>query len=97
MAPDSQRVALASLKFLFDKVLEMDIGVVAFQLSTKARKLPVVMTFDETERMLKQFHGWRRLQSHIMYGWFCRRSKTYYHWLLVKVLAPIATRCDGCG
>ena len=68
VAPDTQRVALASLKFLFDKVLEKDIGVVAFQLSTKARKLPVVMTFDETERMLKQFHGWRRLQSHIMYG-----------------------------
>jgi integron integrase len=68
LAPDTQRVALASLKFLFEQVLEVDIGMVSFQLSTKARKLPVVMTFDETEAMLGQFHGLRSLQSQIMYG-----------------------------
>ena len=68
LAPDSQRVAMAALKFLYNEVLEIDIGVIEFKLSTKARKLPVVMTFDETEAMLKQFHGVRLLQSKIMYG-----------------------------
>jgi integron integrase len=68
LAADTQRVALAALKFLYNEVLEIDIGVIQFKLSTRARKLPVVMTFSETEAMLKQFHGVRLLQSKIMYG-----------------------------
>ena len=67
-SPDSQRVALSALKFLYDKVLEHDIGILQFTTSTKLRKLPVVMTFEETAKMLEQFRGLGRLQSDIMYG-----------------------------
>ena len=59
---------MAAVKFLYDKVLDLDIGIVEFTLSTKPKKLPVVMTFRETEAMLGQFYGVRKLQSAIMYG-----------------------------
>ena len=68
LAPDTQRVALSALKFLYQNVLDQDIGLVDFTMSTKPKKLPVVMTFVETAKMLAQFHGLKRLQSDIMYG-----------------------------
>ncbi len=39
LSPDSQRVALSALKFLYDKVLEQDIGILQFTTSTKSRVL----------------------------------------------------------
>lgn len=68
LAPDTQRVALSAIKFLYKNVLEKDIGLVDFTMSTKPKKLPVVMSFKETAAMLEQFHGLKRLQSEIMYG-----------------------------
>lgn len=68
LAPDTQRVALSAIKFLYQQVLKKDIGELQFKLSTRQRKLPVVMSFEETQAMLRQFHGLRRLQSDIMYG-----------------------------
>ena len=68
LASDTQRVALSSLKFLYSQVLDQDLGLVDFQKSTKPKKLPVVMSFEETAAMLDQFHGVKRLQSDIMYG-----------------------------
>ena len=68
LAPDTQRVALSALKFLYQQVLKQDIGFLDFTMSTKPKKLPVVMTFEETAVMLDQFHGVKRLQSEIMYG-----------------------------
>ena len=68
LAGDTQRVALSALKFLYLKVLDQDIGLVDFTPSTKPKKLPVVMSFEETAAMLDQFHGLKRLQSDIMYG-----------------------------
>lgn len=59
LAPDTQRVALSALKFLYQQVLDQDIGFLDFSMSTKPRKLPVVMTFEETAAMLEQFHGLR--------------------------------------
>ena len=68
LAPDTQRVALSALKFLYLQVLDQDIGLLDFTMSTKPKKLPVVMTFEETTALLEQFHGLKRLQSDIMYG-----------------------------
>jgi len=68
LAADTQRVALSSIKFLYDQVLGLDIGIINFTRSTKPRKLPVVMNFRETEAMLAQFRGLQSLQSSIMYG-----------------------------
>ena len=68
LAADTQRVALSSIKFLYDRVLGLDIGIINYTRSTKPRKLPVVMNFRETEAMLAQFRGLQSLQSSIMYG-----------------------------
>jgi integron integrase len=68
LAGDTQRVALSAIKFLYLHVLDLDIGIVDFTASTRPRKLPVVMTFEETSAMLSQFRGLKRLQSEIMYG-----------------------------
>lgn len=68
LASDTQRVALSAIKFLYQHVLKLDIGIIKFTLSTKPKKLPVVMTFEETVSMLGQFRGVTRLQSEIMYG-----------------------------
>ena len=68
LASDTQRVALSALKFLYKEVLNQNLGLIVFTPSTKARKLPVVMSFEETTAMLGQFHGLKRLLSDIMYG-----------------------------
>ena len=66
--PDSQRVAGSALKFLYEKVLGIELGCLGFQVSKKSPKLPVVMSFRETSAMLNEFYGVRKLQSEIMYG-----------------------------
>jgi integron integrase len=68
LAPDTQRVALSALKFLYEQVLEKELGMLKYSSSTKPKKLPVVMSFGETALMLEQFHGLKRLKSDIMYG-----------------------------
>jgi len=43
-------------------------GQLDFTLATGERKLPVVMTFKETAKVLSQFSGVYKLQSELMYG-----------------------------
>ena len=65
---DTQRVAQSALKFLYEQVLKIDLGVLKFAPGKKSNKLPVVMSFKETELLLSQFSGLNLLQSRIMYG-----------------------------
>lgn len=67
-APDTQRVAGSALKFLYEQVLEIEIGFIEYKVSKNAPKLPVVMSFQETAAMLKEMRGLQRWQSDIMYG-----------------------------
>ena len=67
-SPETQRVAVSALKFLYEQVLDVKLGDVVFVRSKKAPKLPVVMSFQETSEMLDQFFGLQRLQSELMYG-----------------------------
>ena len=68
VAPDTQRVALSAIKFLYREVLNIDLGQLTFAPATGERKLPVVMTFGETSALLNKFSGLTRLQSELMYG-----------------------------
>jgi len=68
VANDTQRGALSALKFLYDQVLEKDLGYLDFAPADKPRKLPVVLTFNETLKLLDQFSGLTRIQSELMYG-----------------------------
>ena len=68
VSADTQRAALSALKFLYEQVLEIEMGKLDFTVGVNSKKLPVVMTFQETERMLKGFDGVDLLKSHLMYG-----------------------------
>ena len=68
ISPDTQRVHLSALKFLYEKVLEVELGELSFTMATGERKLPVVMTFKETASLLVEFSGTAKLQSELMYG-----------------------------
>ena len=68
VAPDTQRVSLSAIKFLYREVLDVDLGKLTFAPAQGDRKLPVVMTFRETSTLLNRFSGLTRLQSELMYG-----------------------------
>ena len=68
ISPDTQRVHFSALKFLYEQVLEIELGELNFTLATGERKLPVVMTFKETAAVLREFSGVYKLQSELMYG-----------------------------
>ncbi|MDG1874487.1 MAG: integron integrase [Mariniblastus sp.] len=68
VANETQRGALSALKFLYTQVLEKDLGLLDFAPADKPRKLPVVLTFNETSELLKQFSGTAQIQSELMYG-----------------------------
>jgi integron integrase len=68
VASETQRGALSALKFLYDQVLDKDLGILDFAPADKPRKLPVVLTFNETSELLDQFSGITRIQSELMYG-----------------------------
>ena len=68
VSADTQRAVLSALKFLYEQVLEIEIGKLVFTPGADCKKLPVVMTFKETERMLGGFGGLDLLKSHLMYG-----------------------------
>ena len=68
VANDTQRVAASALKFLYESVLNIELGILEFSPATKPRKLPVVLTFSEASALLREFSGVAKLQSELMYG-----------------------------
>ena len=74
---DTQRAAQSALKFLYEQVLEIDLGELNYAPGKKSNKLPVVMSFEETELLLSHFSGVHLLQSKIMYGCGLRISDCF--------------------
>ena len=68
VAPATQRGALSAIRFLYEEVMKLELGELNFAAARKRKKLPVVLTFQETQRLLNCFHGIGRLQSELMYG-----------------------------
>ena len=68
VAPSTQRAALSAIKFLYTDVLDIEIGELRFTTAVPRKKIPVVLTFAETQNLLSQFSGVGRLQSELMYG-----------------------------
>ena len=63
MSVDTQRAAQSALKFLYEQVLEIDLGELNYAPGKKSNKLPVVMSFEETELLLSHFSG-----VHLLHG-----------------------------
>ncbi len=65
----TQRQALNALNFFFKHVLEkeLDLGE-NFQPAQRSRKLPVVLTRDEVQRLLTELEGFQHLMAGLVYG-----------------------------
>ena len=68
VSPATQRSALSALKFLYEDVLNIELSGLTFARAPKRAKLPVVLSFGETRKLLDLFTGTSRLQSELMYG-----------------------------
>ncbi len=68
VAVNTQKVALNALVYLYKKFLNRDLGDLGFQLATKQRHLPSVLSMDEVMRILSQLEGRNRLIIELLYG-----------------------------
>jgi len=68
VAPATQRSALSAIRFLYEEVLGQELGELKFAAARDRKKIPVVLSFSETKRLLDCFTGVARLQSELMYG-----------------------------
>jgi len=69
VAPNTQKVALNALVFLFVEVLHRtDIEIPSYRQATRSPKLPVVLNRDELSRIFRLLEGSPRLCTQLMYG-----------------------------
>ena len=68
VAVDTQRAALSAIKFLYLQVLNKELGRLDFCPTTKDRKIPVVMCFQQTTTLMHLHSGLARLHAELMYG-----------------------------
>jgi len=69
VAASTQNQALSALLFLYDKVLNVDLGPIdAIERAQRPRRLPVVLTRAEARAVLDRMHGTNRLVALLLYG-----------------------------
>jgi integron integrase len=69
VSASTQNQAFSAILFLYQKVLEVDPGRIAGVVrANRPRRLPVVLTPDEVERVLAQLQGTYRLMVGLLYG-----------------------------
>lgn len=64
----TQRQALNALVFLMQEALSRDLGELHFRRSSKAVRVPTVLTKEECGRLFEQLEGTTRLMAELMYG-----------------------------
>ncbi len=68
VAKNTQSLALNALVFLFRSFLEIDIGELNYNRSTKSQRIPVVFTHEEAKCVLSYLQGDFKLMAELMYG-----------------------------
>jgi len=68
VAANTQRIALNSLMFLYNRFLELPMKNVTFALAKKQRYLPSVLTPKEVHQVLDELDGVHKLIVQLMYG-----------------------------
>lgn len=74
ISPTTQNQCLAALLFLY-RVLGIDLGDVTTIRARKDKRVPTVLTEEETMRLLEQLDGAYRIMAQIMYGGGLRLSE----------------------
>lgn len=70
----TQKIALNALAFLYNKFLELPLGSLgAFNKASRPRKLPIVLTRQETGSLLNRMQGSPALLASLLYGSGLRR------------------------
>jgi len=65
---NTQKTALNSLAYLFEKFLKREMGDLGFKLATKQRTLPNVLSTEEVRLVLAQLSGRNKLILQLLYG-----------------------------
>jgi integron integrase len=69
VASSTQRQALNAIVFLYDKVLERPLGEIGpYEKPKRPKRLPVVLTRDEKDRVLNEMTGIYALMAGLLYG-----------------------------
>jgi len=68
VSASTQRLALTAISFFFKYVLNKELGELDFSLSSRQKKLPVVLTVDEVKSLLAELTGNSLLMAGLMYG-----------------------------
>lgn len=69
VAASTQNQALNALIFLYEHVLDVDLGSIGeFERAQRSRRLPVVLTREEVRAVLGQMQGTNRLVASLLYG-----------------------------
>lgn len=68
VAPATQNQALSALLFLYSHVLQRPLGNIDAVRAKKPKRLPVVLSSKEIERLLSKLKGEAWLQAALMYG-----------------------------
>jgi len=75
VSPNTQKIALNALSFLYNKMLNQPLGNMRFKLANKQRYLPTVLSVSEVKSILENLHGVHHLIVSLMYGGGLRVSE----------------------
>ena len=99
VAASTQNQALHALRFLYERVLNIELEAIeGLQPAQRPKRLPVVCTRDEVRQVLRAMHGTNQLIAALLYGAGLRLSEALR--LRVKDLAFARGECvirDGKG
>jgi site-specific recombinase XerD len=68
IAASTQNQALSALLFLYREVLHQDLGPVDALRAKRPKRLPTVLTTDETLRLISCLSGTHQLMAKLIYG-----------------------------
>lgn len=75
VSASTQNQALNALVFLYKKVLKISLENLDFKYAPSGNRLPVVLSRDETRRVLSKLHGEYHLMASLLYGGGLRLSE----------------------
>lgn len=65
---NTQKTALNAVVFLYKQFLNIDLGDLQFERTSKGKRLPVVFTHEEAMAVLENMQGHHKLAASLMYG-----------------------------
>jgi integron integrase len=74
-SPATQRIALNALIYLYRKYLQVELEQLSFEKAKQRRRLPVVLSHSEVQRILAQLSGKHLLMVSLLYGAGLRQNE----------------------